>query len=97
MTDHPSPEDWIIEEGVRCVVAPCCAFTFDAGHTDIPGGGYSCPACAEIRLLAEAAALRTEREEAVRLLRELRPFIDQRACAPQVDAFLACTDTGGQE
>lgn len=40
---------WEIEEGVRCVVCPDCAFTFDATHTD-PEGGYSCPCCEEARL-----------------------------------------------
>jgi hypothetical protein len=32
---------------------PDCAFGFDAAHTEEPGGGYSCPACAEDRLRAE--------------------------------------------
>ena len=36
---------WQFEDGVRCVVCPGCAFTFDAGHEDVPGGGYSCPSC----------------------------------------------------
>lgn len=36
--------EWQIEEGVRCVVCPGCAFTFDATHTD-PDGSYSCPNC----------------------------------------------------
>lgn len=37
---------------------PDCAFTFDAIHTD-RDGGYSCPVCAEARLEAELAQLRT--------------------------------------
>ncbi|HZD38693.1 MAG TPA: hypothetical protein VE664_08645 [Actinomycetes bacterium] len=42
---------------------PVCAFTFDACHQyDTPEGGYSCPACAEPRLQAEAAALRAALE-----------------------------------
>jgi hypothetical protein len=41
---------WPREEGVTCVVCPACAFTFDAGHTDVDGGGHSCPACAELAL-----------------------------------------------
>lgn len=50
-------DDWQIEEGVRCVVAPCCGFTFDASHVDdVPGGGYSCPSC-------EADALRAENKK----------------------------------
>jgi hypothetical protein len=36
---------WYIEHGVTCVVAPCCGFTFDASHTDVLDGGYSCPCC----------------------------------------------------
>jgi hypothetical protein len=53
-------EDWLVEEGVRCVVAPCCAFTFDAGHTDtdVDSGTYSCPCCAEMRMRAENERLR---------------------------------------
>jgi hypothetical protein len=38
---------------------PDCAFTFDAMHTDADGG-YSCPACAETRLAAQLAAVRSE-------------------------------------
>lgn len=36
------------EDGVRCVVMPCCGFTFDAGHADdrIEPARYSCPICA---------------------------------------------------
>jgi hypothetical protein len=42
---------------------PACAFAFDACHQDnTPEGGYSCPACAELRLQAEAAALRAALE-----------------------------------
>lgn len=39
------------EEGVRCVVMPCCGFTFDANHfDDVPGeASYTCPLCAEAR------------------------------------------------
>lgn len=35
------------EEGVRCVVMPCCGFTFDACHTDdgIVPARYTCPLC----------------------------------------------------
>jgi hypothetical protein len=40
-----SNEAWEIEEGVTCVVCPCCAFTFDETHTDTPLGGYTCPEC----------------------------------------------------
>ncbi len=36
---------WVLENGVRCVVAPCCGFTFDADHTDVDGDRYSCPLC----------------------------------------------------
>jgi hypothetical protein len=42
---------------------PACAFTFDACHQDDkPEGGYSCPACAELELQAEAATLRAALE-----------------------------------
>jgi hypothetical protein len=42
---------------------PACAFTFDACHQDdTPEGSYSCPCCAELRLQAEAAALRAALE-----------------------------------
>jgi hypothetical protein len=36
------------EDGVRCVVMPCCAFTMDASHTDhgIDPPQYTCPCCA---------------------------------------------------
>jgi hypothetical protein len=37
--------EWEIEEGVRCVVCPACAFTFDAIHKDTGRDGYSCPCC----------------------------------------------------
>jgi hypothetical protein len=35
------------EDGVRCVVMPCCGFTFDAGHTDdrVNPPRYTCPQC----------------------------------------------------
>jgi len=35
------------EDGVRCVVMPCCAFTFDACHTDDKSDPptYTCPQC----------------------------------------------------
>ena len=33
------------ENGVRCVTMPCCAFTFDADHTDQDGKTYTCPLC----------------------------------------------------
>lgn len=42
--DYGTPE-WTVEEGVRCVVCPGCAFTFDALHTDTGSDGYSCPCC----------------------------------------------------
>lgn len=37
--------EWVIEEGVTCVVCPDCAFTFDASHWDDETGLYSCPNC----------------------------------------------------
>jgi len=37
---------------------PNCAFTFDAGHDNADGSGYSCPVCAEARLTKEVAELR---------------------------------------
>lgn len=36
------------ETRVTCVVCPCCAFTFDEGHTDADeseGVTYTCPEC----------------------------------------------------
>lgn len=36
---------WQVEEGVRSVVCPDCAFTFSAEHTETDGGLYDCPAC----------------------------------------------------
>lgn len=53
-------EGWEFQYDVTCVSAPCCAFTFDAGHTDEPDGGYSCPACEALdlqRRIDEALAL----------------------------------------
>ena len=44
MSRYPA-SDWAVEDGVRCVVAPCCAFTFDARHTDGASEEYSCPLC----------------------------------------------------
>lgn len=38
-------DGWVFEDGVRCAVCPGCAFTFDAGHIDNDGAGYSCPVC----------------------------------------------------
>lgn len=58
MNDGYEQDDWVVEEGVRCVVAPCCAFTFDAHHTDASTGLYSCPCCAEQHLRAENERLR---------------------------------------
>lgn len=40
-----SAHGWDIEEGVRCVVCPACAFTFAAVHEDFGGSGYTCPNC----------------------------------------------------
>lgn len=48
---------WLKEDGVTCVSCPECAFTFDAFHTDVDSGGYSCTACAELRLEDEAKIL----------------------------------------
>jgi hypothetical protein len=35
------------EDCVRCVVMPCCGFTFSAGHTDdrVLPAQYTCPLC----------------------------------------------------
>jgi len=54
-------DDWDTEKGVTCVVCPKCAFTFDACHAD-EGGGYSCPACAELAQEATIAQLRAEKD-----------------------------------
>lgn len=68
----PAPADtgagWEVETGVRCVICPACAFTFDAFHTD-EGGGYSCPACAEDRE-------RTARQQAEETLRHRTEALD---------------------
>lgn len=40
-----SASDWVTVQGVECVSCPGCAFTFDASHTDIDTGGYTCPMC----------------------------------------------------
>lgn len=41
------PDGWVTEDGVRCVVCPTCAFTYDAYHEDTSRPGYySCPICA---------------------------------------------------
>lgn len=40
-------EEVMFERGVRCVVMPCCGFTFDAEHTDgdkVPLT-WTCPLC----------------------------------------------------
>jgi hypothetical protein len=39
-----------IESKPKMWDCPDCAFSFDAIHVDEPGGGYSCPVCAESRL-----------------------------------------------
>jgi hypothetical protein len=56
---------------------PDCAFTFDAMHTD-PDGGYTCPACEELRLegdltvaIQEAQQLRAQRQAVLDLCDEL--------------------------
>lgn len=41
----PFDAEWEIQEGVRCVVCPGCAFTFDATHVTDATGEYDCPAC----------------------------------------------------
>lgn len=56
-------EGWTVEDGVRCVVCPSCAFTFDAHHTDAATDRYSCPLCAEVRLLALRAAVQSMVED----------------------------------
>lgn len=70
-----------------------------------------CAGCARVEALAaarearaEVAALRTEREEAVRLLWRAYEWTRHAPCVADgtcvhcaVDAFLARTDTGGQE
>ena len=42
--------EWVIEESVRSVVCPGCAFTFDAIHLRIEED-EPCPACAEVKLV----------------------------------------------
>jgi hypothetical protein len=57
----PDTPDWDVDENVRCVVCPDCAFTFDAVHSDTADSGtYSCPLCAEVRLEAEVESLRAK-------------------------------------
>jgi hypothetical protein len=36
-------------DDVRCVVMPCCGFTFDADHTDRDGDTWTCPICDDDR------------------------------------------------
>jgi hypothetical protein len=40
-------EQVTFEEGVRCVVMPCCGFTFDADHSDdkVEPPRWTCPVC----------------------------------------------------
>ena len=54
-------QEWLREGHVDCVSCPVCAFTFDACHED-QGGGYSCPLCAEARLVEQLEAVRGELE-----------------------------------
>lgn len=49
--------EWTFETAVNCTVCPDCAFTFDEDHEDTDGG-YSCPVCAEARLIATFKAIR---------------------------------------
>jgi rubrerythrin len=58
-------------ELVACWSCPDCAFTFDAMHEDAEGG-YSCPACAEIRLTAERDKLRAELSDLYPAIESLR-------------------------
>jgi hypothetical protein len=48
---------WETARDVACIVCPACAFTFDADHEDWPEGGYSCPACAEMKLASQLEAV----------------------------------------
>ena len=51
---------WTVEEGVRCVVCPDCAFTFSEEHMSVHDGEaarYDCPNCVETRHDAEIARL----------------------------------------
>jgi len=63
---------------------PDCAFGFDAAHTEEPGGGYSCPACAEDRLRAELERHRLVCHVDAALLE------DAIACAVEMRATLVC-------
>jgi len=79
------------EDGVRCVVMPCCGFTFDAGHTDdrVEPPRYTCPLCRPSALAAadavqerpvHEAMLTAQLAEAHAEIRRLRaqPADDQR-------------------
>jgi 8-oxo-dGTP diphosphatase len=72
--DQPAPKDAAglprhDSAGYRVSLWSCpeCGFTFDTLHVDVVelGGGYSCPACAELRLSAEVAVLRAQRDAAL--------------------------------
>lgn len=58
-------DEWTEEEGVKCVVCPCCAFTFDATHTE-PEGHYSCANCEAVSLDQQVRFYRDALEAIVR-------------------------------
>lgn len=43
------PDEADYEEGVRCVVMPCCGFTYDAIHVTTDDD-YVCPLCAPVEV-----------------------------------------------
>lgn len=56
---------WEVEDGVRCVSCPDCAFTMDAFHTDDQTGEYTCPCC-------EVDRTRAERDRALALVESIQ-------------------------
>lgn len=55
MTDQSLPNVVLVtdadyEQNVRCVVMPCCGFTFDASHVDdgLEPAQYTCPLCVPV-------------------------------------------------
>lgn len=70
--------------------------TPDAEHTDA-GGGYSCPVCAEARLAAEVAALRTRAERAESTVAVIRRRAVEHPKGLSAGYVLAAIDTPDPE
>lgn len=72
-------KDAEIERRIVPWSCPECAFAFDATHTDLDGGGHTCPACEEHRLTAALAAEKAAHGELRERVRALADEFETKA------------------